>query len=71
MAERPDIQDTLDRIQPLPGQVLPIKTVQETQPREEFGMCNCLLLEPDQLTDPSGDAYAAEVNIKSASKVIK
>lgn len=72
MAERSDIQATLGRIQPLPGRVLPIKTVQETQPREEFGIRNFfLLLSHDSLTMLLGDAYAAEVNIKSASKVIQ
>ncbi|RJE23892.1 tRNA-specific adenosine-34 deaminase subunit [Aspergillus sclerotialis] len=54
MAEAQDVQQLVDNIQPLPGQVTPIKTVQETKPPEEFG-----------------DAYVAEINIKSASKVIK
>ncbi|EAW08028.1 putative tRNA-specific adenosine-34 deaminase subunit Tad3 [Aspergillus clavatus NRRL 1] len=49
-----EVQDILKRIQPLQGQVLPIKTVQETQTAEEFE-----------------DAYAAEVNLKLASKVVK
>ncbi|KAL4898320.1 hypothetical protein BDV59DRAFT_197246 [Aspergillus ambiguus] len=49
-----DIQDTLRGIAPLPGHLIPIKTVQEARPPEEFGT-----------------AYVAEVNVKSASKVIK
>jgi tRNA-specific adenosine deaminase 3 len=34
-----EVQDILRSIEPLQGQVLPIKTVQETQTTEEFGMC--------------------------------
>ncbi|RHZ50347.1 putative tRNA-specific adenosine-34 deaminase subunit Tad3 [Aspergillus thermomutatus] len=49
-----EVRDILKGIEPLQGQVLPIKTVQETQTTEEFE-----------------DAYAAEVNVKLASKVVK
>lgn len=33
-----DIAATVAGIQPLTGQVIPIRTVQETRPPEEFGM---------------------------------
>jgi hypothetical protein len=33
-----DIAETVKAIQPLQGEVVPIRTVQETQPVEEFGM---------------------------------
>lgn len=36
-----DAQAVIDGVQPLSGQVLPVKTVQETQAPEEFGM-RCL-----------------------------
>ncbi|PKY02475.1 hypothetical protein P168DRAFT_271743 [Aspergillus campestris IBT 28561] len=49
-----DVQDILRGIQPIPGDVTAVRTVQETRPPEEFA-----------------DAYAAEVNLKCASKVIK
>ncbi|BCR83907.1 putative tRNA-specific adenosine-34 deaminase subunit Tad3 [Aspergillus chevalieri] len=49
-----DAQALIGGVQPLAGQVLPVKTVQETQAPEEFA-----------------DAFAAEVNVKCASKVIK
>ncbi|PLB39161.1 putative tRNA-specific adenosine-34 deaminase subunit Tad3 [Aspergillus candidus] len=49
-----DVQDILRSIQPIPGDVTAVRTVQETRPPEEFA-----------------DAYAAEVNLKCASKVIK
>ncbi|GES60403.1 tRNA-specific adenosine-34 deaminase subunit Tad3 [Aspergillus terreus] len=49
-----DIEEALRGIQPLPGHLIPIKTVQEARPPEEFG-----------------NAYVAEVNVKSASKVVK
>jgi tRNA-specific adenosine deaminase 3 len=32
-----DIEETLRGIQPLPGHLIPIKTVQEARPPEEFG----------------------------------
>ncbi|OQE46064.1 hypothetical protein PENCOP_c001G05610 [Penicillium coprophilum] len=49
-----DVEKTIRDLQPLDGQVVPIRTVQETRPPEEFG-----------------NAFVAEVNVKSASKVIK
>lgn len=49
-----DVEKTIRGLKPLGGQVIPIRTVQETRPQEEFG-----------------DAFVAEVNVKSASKVIK
>ncbi|CAG8882989.1 unnamed protein product [Penicillium egyptiacum] len=49
-----DVERTIRALKPLDGQVVPIRTVQETRPQEEFG-----------------DAFVAEVNVKSASKVIK
>ncbi|KAE8154817.1 hypothetical protein BDV25DRAFT_135460 [Aspergillus avenaceus] len=49
-----DVQEVLRGVKPLLGQVVPVRTVQETRPREEFE-----------------DAYAVEVNVKNASKVIK
>ncbi|KAJ5927407.1 hypothetical protein N7516_009180 [Penicillium verrucosum] len=49
-----DVEKTIRGIKPLDGQVVPIRTVQETRPQEEFA-----------------DAFVAEVNVKSASKVIK
>ncbi|KXG52672.1 uncharacterized protein PGRI_079280 [Penicillium griseofulvum] len=49
-----DVEKTIRGLNPLVGQVVPIRTVQETRPTEEFG-----------------DAFVAEVNVKSASKVIK
>ncbi len=33
-----DAQETIRNVQPLVGEVTPIKTVQETQPVEEYGM---------------------------------
>lgn len=33
-----DIEQTINDIQPLQGEVVPIRTIQETQPPEEFGM---------------------------------
>lgn len=33
-----DIEQIISDIQPLQGEVIPIRTVQETQPPEEFGM---------------------------------
>ena len=33
-----DVQKAIDSIQPLVGQAVPVKTVQETQPFEDFGM---------------------------------
>jgi tRNA-specific adenosine deaminase 3 len=33
-----EVRDILRSIEPLQGRVLPIKTVQETQTTEEFGM---------------------------------
>ncbi|CAI7620303.1 unnamed protein product [Penicillium glandicola] len=49
-----DVEKTIRDLNPLVGQVVPIRTVQETRPAEEFA-----------------DAFVAEVNVKSASKVIK
>ncbi|KAI2698688.1 hypothetical protein CBS147332_8480 [Penicillium roqueforti] len=49
-----DVERTIRGLKPLDGQVVPIRTVQETRPQEEFG-----------------DAFVAEVNVKSASKVVK
>lgn len=37
MTETQDVQGLADNIQPLLGQVTTIRTVQETQPAEEFG----------------------------------
>ncbi|OGM44144.1 tRNA-specific adenosine-34 deaminase subunit Tad3 [Aspergillus bombycis] len=54
MYDSMDVQEILRGIEPLPGQVIPVRTVQEARPREEFA-----------------DAYVVEVNVKSASKVIK
>ncbi|KAJ5959120.1 uncharacterized protein N7479_006270 [Penicillium vulpinum] len=51
---RMDVEKTIRDLKPLIGQVVPIRTMQETRPLEEFG-----------------DAFVAEVNVKSASKVIK
>lgn len=36
-----DVQKIIEGIQPLAGQVVPVKTVQETQPFEDFGMLDC------------------------------
>lgn len=33
-----EVRDILRSIEPLQGRVLPIKTIQETQTTEEFGM---------------------------------
>lgn len=33
-----DAQAVIENVQPLVGQLLPVKTVQETQSPEEFGM---------------------------------
>lgn len=33
-----DLAETVKAIQPLRGEVFPIRTVQETRPLEEFGM---------------------------------
>ncbi|KAL2808190.1 hypothetical protein BJX63DRAFT_42228 [Aspergillus granulosus] len=49
-----EAQDIIRGVQPLIGEVRPIKTVQETQPAEEYDY-----------------AYVAEVNVKSAAKVVK
>ncbi|KAL2863540.1 putative tRNA-specific adenosine-34 deaminase subunit Tad3 [Aspergillus lucknowensis] len=49
-----EVQDVIRGVQPLIGDLIPIKTVQETQPTEEYG-----------------EAYVAEVNVKSAAKVVK
>ncbi|KAJ5794394.1 hypothetical protein N7457_000993 [Penicillium paradoxum] len=49
-----DIEEAIRDLKPLAGEVVPIRTVQETRPQEEFA-----------------DAFVAEVNVKSASKVIK
>ncbi|KAL2845419.1 hypothetical protein BJY01DRAFT_247683 [Aspergillus pseudoustus] len=49
-----EVQDIIRGVQPLVGEVRPIKTVQETQPAEEYDY-----------------AYVAEVNVKSAAKVVK
>ncbi|KAJ0423883.1 hypothetical protein BJY00DRAFT_309701 [Aspergillus carlsbadensis] len=49
-----DVREIIRGVQPLVGQVRPIRTVQETQPVEEYGY-----------------AYVAEVNVKSAAKVVK
>ncbi|KAJ5661708.1 uncharacterized protein N7477_009324 [Penicillium maclennaniae] len=49
-----EIQQEIAAIRPLRGEVIPIRTVQETRPPEEFA-----------------DAFAAEVNVKAASKVVK
>ena len=38
MAEAQDVQRAVDNIQPLLGQVTPLRTVQETRPPEEFGI---------------------------------
>ncbi|EKV13003.1 TRNA-specific adenosine-34 deaminase subunit Tad3, putative [Penicillium digitatum] len=48
------VEKTIRGLKPLGGKVVPIRTVQETRPQEEFA-----------------DAFVAEVNVKSASKVIK
>ncbi|CEN61429.1 hypothetical protein ASPCAL08083 [Aspergillus calidoustus] len=49
-----DVQEIILGVQPLVGDVRPIRTVQETQPVEDYGY-----------------AYVAEVNVKSAAKVVK
>ncbi|RAH78484.1 hypothetical protein BO86DRAFT_458458 [Aspergillus japonicus CBS 114.51] len=49
-----DVETILRGVQPLVGEVVPIRSVQETRPVEEYA-----------------DAYVAEVNVKTASKVIK
>ena len=33
-----DVEKTIRGLKPLGGQVVPIRTVQETRPQEEFGM---------------------------------
>ena len=33
-----DLTETVKAIQPLRGEIVPIRTVQETRPHEEFGM---------------------------------
>lgn len=33
-----DLAETVKAIQPLRGEIVPIRTVQETRPPEEFGM---------------------------------
>lgn len=69
-----DVEQMVSEIQPLQGEVVPIRTVQETQPVEEFGMTamysDCITC-GNRLTWISDDAYVAEVNVKAASKVIK
>ncbi|KAJ6032553.1 hypothetical protein N7540_003285 [Penicillium herquei] len=55
------VADTINAIEPLNGQIVPIRTVQETRPPEDY---------VQQLTGP-GTAYVAEVNVKASSKVIK
>lgn len=32
-----DVQKIIEDVQPLAGRVMPVKTVQETQPDEDFG----------------------------------
>ncbi|RAL11404.1 putative tRNA-specific adenosine-34 deaminase subunit Tad3 [Aspergillus homomorphus CBS 101889] len=49
-----DAESILRGVQPLMGEVVPIRSVQETRPLEEYA-----------------EAYVAEVNVKTASKVIK
>ncbi|RAH44272.1 putative tRNA-specific adenosine-34 deaminase subunit Tad3 [Aspergillus brunneoviolaceus CBS 621.78] len=49
-----DAENMLREVQPLVGEVVPIRSVQETRPVEDYA-----------------DAYVAEVNVKTASKVIK
>ncbi|EPS27486.1 hypothetical protein PDE_02429 [Penicillium oxalicum 114-2] len=49
-----DAAEIVRAIKPLKGNVIPIKTIQETQPPEDFA-----------------DAFVAEINVKSASSVIK
>lgn len=41
---RMDVEKTIRGIKPLDGQVLPIRTVQETRPQEEFGMAYNIVL---------------------------
>lgn len=65
-----DIEKAIRDLHPLGGQVVPIRTVQETRPVEEFGMAYTIGMsrKPDQ---EIADAFVAEVNVKAASKVIK
>ena len=37
-----DVQKVIENVQPLAGRVVPVKTVQETQPFEDFGMADLL-----------------------------
>lgn len=67
------IKEAIEALRPLEGEVIPIRTVQETRPPEEFSMslaldhARCVR----QLTPYTADAYVAEVNVKCASKVVK
>lgn len=69
-----DLAEAVKAIQPLRGEIVPIRTVQETRPPEEFGM---IMHDPESqlsilLTNlRAGDAFVAEVNVKGAAKVIK
>lgn len=56
MYDSMDVQEILRGVEPLSGQVIPVRTVQEARPREEFGGSTPL---PGwklvvQLTIPSG-----------------
>lgn len=67
------IPEIIQDLQPLRGQVTPIRTTQETQPVEEFGKSapSHTSFHRDLAHQAVGDAYVAEVNVKSASKVVK
>lgn len=72
-ASKMDISEVIHDLQPLRGQVTPIRTIQETKPVEEFGMyaLKCVAFHLNLAYRSTGDAYVVEVNVKAASKVVK
>lgn len=66
-------QDILESVQPLAGEVTPIRTVQETQPVEEYGAYRPQVVRPARPARLTrlDDAYVAGVHVKSAAKVVK
>lgn len=49
MADTAAVRKIIDHVQPLPGHIAPIKTVQQIRAPEEFGMC--LLIDSLRNTD--------------------
>lgn len=41
-----DVEEIVKAIEPLKGEVVPIRTIQETRPPEDFGMSFVLRLDP-------------------------